>query len=335
MHGVEAEMLARWVQSAYCSTSAVDGVADVLDEIVETLVAMGIEVEQVHAEASPGQFEVVTTHGPALQAADRLLLTREAVHAVAARHGLLACFLPKPLPHAPGNGCHLNMSLWEGGVNLLGGGEVCGEAVWQAFFAGVLHYLPALLAVTTPSVNSFERLKPRCWSGGGYRCWGIDNKEAPLRGAAPVQPPTASASSLSLSPSHSASSVTSVNLPSRFSTGRPTYFELKAMDATANPHLAIAAIIAAGLLGVDGAMALPSPLQTDPADLSPQQRAAAGVTPLPGSAAAAAEHVGLPSLPCSSPLLTCTCTHAHAHAHVIRPAPYSVVSCGSTDGGGG
>jgi glutamine synthetase len=293
------------VQSAYCSTSAVDGVADVLDEIVETLVAMGIEVEQVHAEASPGQFEVVTTHGPALQAADRLLLTREVVHAVAARHGLLACFLPKPLPHAPGNGCHLHMSLWEGGVNLLGGGEACGEAVWEAFFAGVLHYLPALLAVTTPSINSFERLKPRCWSGGGYRCWGMDNKEAPLRGAAPVQPPVASSSSMSRSPPHSVSSVNSVHSPSQFSTGRPTHFELKAMDATANPHVAIAAVIAAGLLGVDGAMALPPPLQTDPADLSPQQRATAGVTPLPDSAAAAAEHVGLISLPLS---LSLTCT---------------------------
>ena len=90
----------------------------------------------MHAEAAPGQFEVVTAHWPAPLAADRLLLTREAIHAVAARHGLLACFLPKPLPSAPGNGCHLHMSLWEGGVNLLGGGEACGEAVWDAFFAG-------------------------------------------------------------------------------------------------------------------------------------------------------------------------------------------------------
>jgi glutamine synthetase len=73
--------------SAYASASAADSAAEILDEIHDSLAHMGIRVEQMHAEAGPGQFEVVTQHFPALEAADNLLLTRQAIVAVAAKHG--------------------------------------------------------------------------------------------------------------------------------------------------------------------------------------------------------------------------------------------------------
>ncbi len=81
--------------------------------MVATLESMGISVVQYHAESAPGQFEIATGCYPALDAADKLVLSREAIAAVARRHGLEVCFAPKPLANAGGNGCHCHFSLWK------------------------------------------------------------------------------------------------------------------------------------------------------------------------------------------------------------------------------
>eukprot|EP00667_Euglena_gracilis_P004000 EG_transcript_4015 len=234
----------------YCSSQAWHRSAAVLDRIVEAVQALGLEVEQGHAESAPGQFEVVTAHLPAMAAVDALLLTREAISATAWRHGARATFIPKWNPSQAGNGSHLHLSLWRAGRNVTGSAGAadagpCGlSQLAEAFVAGLLQQLPALLAVTAPSCNSHRRLQPGTWSGA-YQCWGLNNREAPLR---VVVAPGASAAS---------------NL------------EYKALDATANPHLALAAIIHAGLWGVDQGLRLPPPVAVDPA-------AAAGVPRLPG-----------------------------------------------------
>ena len=201
---------------------------------------------QLHPEGGPGQFELALSHSAALQAADALVFAREAVAAVAGQHGKLACFLPKVFPAAAASGLHCHVSLWRGDLNLLrhdppavaaatgdqaalppasasassssgggGNGGPLGLAPdGESFLAGVLAHLPALLCFTTPSPNSFRRLQPRCWAGA-YQCWGPGNKEAPLRLCA--APGSAAAASANC--------------------------ELKAFDATANPHLATAAMI--------------------------------------------------------------------------------------------
>ncbi|KAK3241845.1 hypothetical protein CYMTET_48429 [Cymbomonas tetramitiformis] len=261
-------------QSVYCSSLAADKAAEVTDEMYSALEELGIEVEQLHPESAPGQFEIVTAHLPAMQAADSLLLTRETIAAVAAKHGMEANFSPKLISGAAGSGCHAHMSLWEGDVNILtsressvAGVEVAsglpehsrsgkGEEgarpgspqdsipeVASAFFAGVLHHLPALLSVVAPSPASYRRIVPCSWSGA-YQCWGLNNREAPLRAACPPWSSTIS------------------------------NFELKSMDGMANPHIALGSVIFAGLElagktneGLTGRSRLPDPIQVDPATL--------------------------------------------------------------------
>jgi glutamine synthetase len=119
------------------------------------------------------------------------------------------------------------------------------SALGEAFAAGVLRHLPALLPFTAANPNSYRRIKPSMWSGA-FRCWGVNNREAPLRlVGAPGRPET-------------------VN------------FELKAVDGTANPYLALAAIVTAGLCGIRGGYTLPAPVFGDPAGVDGQE-------PLPSS----------------------------------------------------
>ncbi|EIE21810.1 glutamine synthetase/guanido kinase, partial [Coccomyxa subellipsoidea C-169] len=245
-------------RSVYCQTSAFDAAAPGMTNlqllhkpkllinfssqpsyamhIVEALEELGMPVEQLHAEAAHGQFEVVTTHDDALQAADGVLLAREAITSVAAKHGLVASFLPKLNAMQAGSGQHLHISLWKDGRNLVEGFETGAGSMAEAFLAGILSHLPALQAFTVPSPNSYERLKPGCWSGA-FQVWGVNNKEAPIRLCT-------------------------------LADGSSRDFEFKALDATANPHMALAAIMVAGLQGVKEKAILPPPLQIDPGTLS-------------------------------------------------------------------
>lgn len=143
----------------------------------------------------PGQFELALSHAPALQAADNLLFALEGVSAVASKHGLVASFLPKLFPEEAASGRHCHFSLWRGDTNLLaheaasapaaagtaapppgqGDAGVQGLAPdGEAFLAGVLKHLPALMLFTTPSPNSYRRLAPHCWAGAfqvGWLAW--------------------------------------------------------------------------------------------------------------------------------------------------------------------
>ena len=161
-------------QTLFASVLAMDRNREIIDEIARNLNDQGIDVEQYYPESGPGQHEISVDHAPALVAADRQIAYRETVHAVAARHGLRASFLPKLFADAAGNGCHLHFSLWEDGVNLVSNPERKGEMsdLARYFIAGILDHLPALMAFTTPSPNSFRRIRPisgveRSRSGAG------------------------------------------------------------------------------------------------------------------------------------------------------------------------
>lgn len=224
-----------------------------LDEFVATLLhdfdANGLVLEQVHAEYGLAQVELSLQATDPVSAADDQLLARQTIHAAAHAHGLRASFAPLVAPEAVGNGWHLHTSLWRKGRNLLANGA-------GGYVAGLLRDLPALMAVTAPSVPSTLRLRPGYFASA-YAFWGVENREAPLR----FVPGTAL-----LGADHA-------------------NVELKPSDASANPYLALAVVLAAGLAGVTEELTPPDPVAEDPGTWSEERRAAAGVVRLPSTPA--------------------------------------------------
>ncbi|MDT0546409.1 MULTISPECIES: glutamine synthetase family protein [Streptomyces] len=239
---------------AYGMTRLVD-LSDYLADLLDALQAQGLEVRQLHPEYAAGQFEVSVAPADPVGAADLAVLVRQTIRGVSAQHGLEPSFAPAVTPGAVGNGGHLHLSLWQGDRDLCRGGDgPCGmTATSEAFLAGVLRALPALLAVGAPSPASYLRLEPSRWAGA-YQCWGPENREAALRfvTGAPGDPGGANA-------------------------------EVKCFDQAANPYLVTGAVIAAGLAGLDAGLSLPPPVAGDPARQGHERR-------LPTSLSAALEH---------------------------------------------
>jgi glutamine synthetase len=249
-------------QTMFASTYGMDANCAVINAITEALIAQGIPVERYYAESGPGQHELSIRYAQALQAADWAIAFRETVRGVALQHGLYATFLPKLFEAHAGSGCHLHLSLWRDRQNLLPHAKAPGELspIAQSFTAGILHHLPALMAITTPSPNSYRRLRPHFWSGA-FRCWGMDNREAAIR------------------------------VPSNPTSPSPTHIELKTIDASANPYLALGAVIAAGLDGVEKNLPLPPSVSVDPGYLTDEQRSAQGFDRLPETLDGAIAHL--------------------------------------------
>ncbi len=237
-------------QTLFAATASMDLQRAVIDDIADALAAQGIMVEQYYPESGPGQQEITIRHTAALSAADRQIAFRETVKAVAVQHGLGATFMPKPFENQAGSGCHLHLSLWQNGANLVPDGSGGLSTTARSFTAGILSHLPALMALTTPSVNSYRRIRPHCWSGA-FRCWGFDNREAAIR--VPTHPETPS----------------------------PTHIELKTVDASSNPYIALGGVLAAGLDGILRGLQPPAPVSVDPGILPEEERAAISIDALP------------------------------------------------------
>jgi len=236
--------------TVFAATLSMDLNQSVINAIAEALQQQNIPVERYYPESGPGQHELSVRYSEALQAADRQIAFRETVRGVALQHQLRASFLPKILANQAGSGCHLHLSLWQGGENRTSAGNGDLSPVARSFVAGILDHLPALMALTTPSVNSYRRLQPHYWSGA-FRCWGWDNREAAIR--IPTNPV----------------------LPS------PTHIELKTVDASANPYLALGAVIAAGLDGIERQLELSEPVAVDPGYLTAEEQRQRGIDRLP------------------------------------------------------
>jgi glutamine synthetase len=239
-------------ETVFASTLSMDLHQQVIDEIAEALVEQGMLVEQYYPESGPGQQEISILYTHALGAADQQIAFRETVRAIAFQHNLKASFLPKIFADKAGSGCHLHLSLWHEGQNLIPNLEAEGELseVARRFVAGILHHLPALMALTTPSTNSYRRIRPHYWSGA-FRCWGMDNREAAVR------------------------------VPSNPEEISPTHFELKTVDASANPYLALGAVIAAGLDGVRHCLELGEAVAVDPGHMTEAERSTRSIDLLP------------------------------------------------------
>jgi glutamine synthetase len=236
-------------------------------ELVEAMEAQGLSVEHYYPELGHGQHELSVRYADALRAADNHVLYRETVRGVAFRHGLWASLAPKPIPDQAGNGTHLHASLLEVPAD----GESAGRNVFADpsdrngmsqvgyhFIGGLLAHLPALIALTCASVNSYRRLAPQMWASA-YSCYGVDNREAAVRICSPL----------------------------RGDPGSTVNLELKPSDSSANPYLALGAFIYAGLDGIRSKIEPGEALNVDPATLSETERAERGAHRLPASLAAA------------------------------------------------
>ncbi|XP_070051150.1 protein fluG [Nicotiana tomentosiformis] len=226
-------------RTSYCSTAAFDAASPILEEVFASLQSLNIIVEQLHAEAGKGQFEIALKYTNCSRAADGLIFTREVIRAVARKHGLLATFVPKYALDDIGSGSHVHISLSRNGENIFmasdGSSRYGMSKIGEAFMAGVLNHLPSILPFTAPLPNSYDRIQPNTWSGA-YLCWGKENREAPLRAASP--PGVAH--------------------------GFVSNFEIKAFDGCANPYLGLASIITAGIDGLRRNLSLPEPVDGDP-----------------------------------------------------------------------
>lgn len=239
--------------------------AELMVEITDALEAQHIVVEQAINEFGPGQQEISVRYANALAAADNQMKVRDTVRGVALGHGLLASFAPKPYPDQIGSGAHVHFSIWDGdGGNALYDKDApgCLSPVGRHFIAGVAEHLPALAALTAPSFNSYSRLVPQSWASA-TTAWGFDNKEAALRVCSPFY----------------GREEQSFNV------------EFKTADASANPYLALGALIACGLDGIERALEPGEPCEHDPVRLTPAELARSRVRPLPGSMSAALDEL--------------------------------------------
>jgi glutamine synthetase len=253
-------------ESLCFSTVGMTTAAPVMDDIVAALEAQRIPVELYYPELGHGQQELSIGHAPALEAADRQVFYRETVRAVAYRHGLWASLAPKPFIDQAGNGAHIHFSLWDAGGRRPRMHDPRGRygvsRLGYRFIAGVLEHLPALLALTCPSVNSYRRLQPHFWSSA-YTVWGPDNREAAVR------------------------------VPSTFSSdvAGSTNAELKASDSSSNPYLALGGLLAAGLDGVARSLDPGEAVLVDPGGLSETERRQRGIQRYPTTLGAALDRL--------------------------------------------
>ncbi|WP_226482315.1 gamma-glutamylputrescine synthetase [Natrinema amylolyticum] len=234
-------------------TESIRGTHETILDVVDALKAQDISVKKYHPEYSAGKHEIVSSHRSAIRAADEHVLLRETVKSVARNDGQQATLLPKPFDDGT-NGCHINVSLWNGENEFYDREHGGLSRTARQFIAGVLDHAPALSALVAPTVNSYGRLRPS-HGAAAYVCWGHENREALIRVPAPEK-----------------------NLEAA-----STRIEFRGGDNTANPYLSLLGLLAAGKDGIDRQLEPSNPVPVDPCDLTDEQRADRGIERLPRS----------------------------------------------------
>ncbi|MDR6938892.1 type I glutamate--ammonia ligase [Arcanobacterium hippocoleae] len=224
-------------------------------DAVKTLEEIGISVEFSHHEAGPGQNEIDLHVDDALTMADAVMTFRVVIDQIALQQGVQASFMPKPLIDYPGSGMHTHFSLFEGENNAFfdASAQFQLSKTGRKFIAGLIHHAREITAITNQHVNSYKRL----WAGfeaPAHIAWGKNNQSALIR-------------------------IPTIN-PRK---PRSARIEYRALDSAANPYLAYAAILNAGLAGIENDYELIDPVDTDVAALSELERKINGIAPLPFS----------------------------------------------------
>jgi glutamine synthetase len=245
----------------YFDFSASDEAVRVRTELMAALNGMGLEVEMGHHEVALGQHEIDFRFADALRAADNILTLKYTVKAIAAQHGLIASFMPKPIFGINGSGMHCHQSLFDSqGENLFfdAQDEFNLSKLGYGFIAGQLTHARAMAAVVAPTVNSYKRLVPG-YEAPVYIGWAQINRSALVR------------------------------IP-RYTPGRDKSMraELRFPDPSANPYLALTVMLAAALDGIERQLPCPQPLNNlNVYHLTSEERQAMGIAELPGSLAEA------------------------------------------------
>lgn len=239
--------------AGYFDLSPVDQGSYARREMVGALEEMGYEVEASHHECAPGQHEIDFKYGEALTAADRIQTFKLIVRTVAWRHGLHATFMPKPIAGIAGSGMHMNQSLSDSSGNNVffdpDGKDELSETAYY-YIGGLLKHVKAFTAITNPLVNSYKRLISG-YEAPVYIAWSGKNR-SPL-----------------------------VRIPAK--RGRSTRLELRSPDPAANPYLAEAVMLAAGLDGIKNKIEPPPACNRNLYELTPGERRELGIDQLPGS----------------------------------------------------
>ncbi|MEY4436822.1 MAG: hypothetical protein RLY13_243 [Actinomycetota bacterium] len=222
---------------------------------VSMLEQLGISVEFSHHEGGPGQNEIDLRYADALTMADNIMTFRTVIKEVAIEQGVYATFMPKPFTQHPGSGMHTHMSLFEGDTNAFfdPSSQYHLSKTAKHFIAGLLRHAPEITAVTNQYVNSYKRL----WGGGeapSFVCWGHNNRSALIR--VPLYKPDK---------------------------GNSSRIEYRAIDSAANPYLAYALLLNAGLKGIEEEYELPAETEDNVWSLNDAERRAMGIQPLPQS----------------------------------------------------
>ncbi len=239
----------------YFDLTTLDAKGDVRKQAVLALEKMGIPVEYSHHEVAPSQHEIDIRYAAALGMADHAVTYRVVVKEVASRNGLYATFMPKPLFGENGSGMHTHMSLFKNGDNVFYSADAkyhLSETARQ-FIAGVLRHAVEMSIVLAPTVNSYKRLVPG-YEAPVYVAWSRRNRSALIR--VPHYHPGKE---------------------------KATRAELRCPDPSCNPYLAFAAMLHAGLTGIEQGYELEEPMEQNLFDLSYEERRQLGITSLPGS----------------------------------------------------
>jgi len=247
--------------AGYFSLDPEDTGNDCRREIIETLEEMGFEIEASHHEVAEGQHEINFKYADALTAADNTITFKWVVKSIAARYGLYATFMPKPIFGINGSGMHTNQSLFNAdGTNAFfdeNGPLKLSEVAYQ-YIAGALKNARGFAAVTNPLVNSYKRLVPG-YEAPVYAAWSASNRSALVR------------------------------IPA--SRGMGTRTEIRCPDPTCNPYLALAMMLNSGLDGVKNKLTPPASVDKDIFKMSSAEMDEVGIQVMPGSLKEAIEEL--------------------------------------------
>lgn len=239
--------------SSYFDLSAIEAAGDCLREIVLKLEKIGFEIETSHHEVGPGQYEINFKYSNVLEACDNLQTYKYVIKDIAFKYGLYASFMPKPFSDKAGNGMHANCSLTD-----LDGNNIFYDEhdalqlsrTCRYWIGGIMKHARALSALTNPIVNSYKRLTPG-YEAPCYIAWSTENRS------------------------------TFIRIPA--SRKEATRTEIRSVDCSANPYLAMAAILSAGLDGIINKIEPPKPSYINIFELTRKERIAMNIENLPSS----------------------------------------------------
>jgi glutamine synthetase len=241
-------------QGGYFDLTTLDAGSDLRRDTINALHDFGIQVEYSHHEVAPSQHEIDLRYKDVLTMADQVMTYRLTVKEIAQMKGLYATFMPKPIYGVNGSGMHVHQSLFKGNRNAFfdSDDEYNLSKIGKSYIAGLLAHVREIALVTNQWVNSYKRLVPG-YEAPVYICWSRRNRSAMVR--VPLYKPGKE---------------------------NATRIELRNPDPSCNPYLAFAAMLAAGLDGIEKGMELPPEASNNIFEMTQAERDAAGIASLPG-----------------------------------------------------